>query len=464
MNQQKSKTFETVKLNDGALYGLSDGAKMDPKSSIIEYVDNAEDANASKVSIVYEEENRTLTVLSVEETDLEDLDKLFSLGVRGKLHTKKNGVGKYKQGFKYAGPSLIGEDNAGEIKVAVRPISGNNWGATQRIDYTTDGEYTDNKIEITDDSEMPTGYNFMVKVVGCKNIPRKDIINLHVELGIRYREQIKNGSTCIDINGAKILPQDRLYSNQGARVDYHPAVYLEWNGDKKAATWEWSDLRRTQFNDYELIDYDMTLGLNGRKKGTAVSSRSGVEVAIRGVTIIYDGELLNLVGVQPQPSSSGFRGRLNILNLELADAYIKGGNKSCSSVNKSFSENDDTRAIRMRIKEDYNTVMKRYHVEDTKVKRYRSITDVDEYCNKYCINCTFKFSYDDETVEAFVFDKTDNIIIVNLNSRIMASFTNDKAISLFIMALLDTCEKKKAEEIYKSMKKFKNNRENDDIF
>lgn len=455
----------TVELNDGAMCGLSDGAKMDVKSSVIEYVDNAEDENASKVSIIVDNENKTLTVLSVEETDLEksDYGKLFFLGVGGKLHTKKNGVGKYSQGFKYAGPHLIGEGNVGEVRVAVRPVSGNNWGATQFIDYTNDEKYTDKNIVFTDDSEMPQGYNFMVKVVGCKNISNNDIIKLSVELGIRYREKIENGCTCIDINEVDILPQDRLYSKQGVRVDYHAPIFLEWNGDKRAATWEWSDLRKTQFNDNELIDYDTTLGLQGRQKGTAVSCRSCIEVAINGVTIIYDRELTNITGLQAQPSSSGFRGRLNFLNRDFADAYIKGGNKSCSTVNKSFSENEDTQAIRMRIKDDYNTVIKRYHNEDAKGKKYYSISSLDKYCKDYNIDCGFKFSDDDETVEAFVYEKTDNRIIVNINSGIMAPFKSEIAKILFIISLLDTCKEKTTEDIYKRMKKFKNACENDDI-
>lgn len=66
-----SKGTGTVELNDGALYGLAQGAKMDIKSSIIEFVDNAEDANASMVSIIIDDENNTLTVCSKEDTDLE---------------------------------------------------------------------------------------------------------------------------------------------------------------------------------------------------------------------------------------------------------------------------------------------------------------------------------------------------------------------------------------------------------
>lgn len=465
VNLKENFQTSTVELNDGAMCGLSDGAKMDVRSSIIEYVDNAEDENASKVSIIIDNRNHSLTVLSVEETNLEKNDhgRLFNLGVGGKLHTKKNGVGKYSQGFKYAGPYLIGEGNKGEVRVAVKPISGNLWGATQYIDYTNDENYTDKNIVFTDGTEMPEEYNFMVKVIGCKNISDNDIIKLSVELGIRYREKLENGKTYIEINGVEVIPQDRLYSKYGVRVDYHSPIYLEWNGDSKAATWEWSDLRRTQFNDYELIDYDTTLGLKGRQKGTAVSCRSCIEVAINGVTIIYEKELLNLTGLQAQPSSSGFRGRLNIINRELADTYIKGGNKSCSTINKSFSENEDTKDIRLRIKDDYNTVIKRYHNDDTNSKKYYSIQTLDKYCNDNDIDCNFKFSEDSETVEAFVYEKHDNRIIVNVNSNIMSPFKSEIAKVLFIISLIDNCKGEISETIYKRLKKFKNTCENDDI-
>lgn len=461
------KEFETAKveLNDGALYGMSDGAKMDAKSSIIEYVDNAEDANASKVSIIIDNERHVLTVLSVEETDLEkkDYKKLFNLGVSGKLHTKLNGVGKYSQGFKFAGPSLIGAGNKGEVKVAVRPISGNNWGATQFIDYTNDGNYTDKQIIFTDDNEIPQGYNFMVKVTGCKSITDNDIIKLSVELGVRYREKIEKGSTYIEINGIEVISQDRLYSKYGKRVDYHSPIYLEWKGDEKAATWEWSDLRKTEFNDSELIDYDTTLGIKGREKGTSVSSRSCLEVAINGVSIIYEKELINITGIQPQPSSSGFRGRLNILNRDLADEYIKGGNKSCCTVNKSFSINNDTSIIRQQVKDAYYSIINRYHNDSTKDKKYFSISKLDEWCEFNNIDCTFKFSDDNETVEAFIYDKNDNRIIVNTNSSFMKHFQNDASKCMIIIANINNIKNRSVEDIFKCLRKFKNECENNNI-
>lgn len=455
----------TVELNDGAMCGLSDGAKMDAKSSIIEYVDNAEDENASLVSIKIDKENHTVIVLSKEETNLEEKDcgKLFNLGVGGKLHTKANGVGKYSQGFKYAGSALIGEGNKGQVCVAVCPVSGNKWGAIQTIDYTDDEKYTDKHILITDGSEIPDEYNFMVKVNGCKDISDNDIIKLGVELGIRYREKIEKGQTIIDINGAKVLPQDRLYSKFGKRVDYHSPCYLSWNGDEKAAIWEYSDTRMSQFNDTELIDYDTTLGLQGRQQGTAISCRSGVEVAINSVTTIYDKELFNLIGIQPQPSSSGFRGRLNILNTELADKYLKGGNKSCSTVNKSFSENEDTKEIREVIKDSYYNVIKRYHNDAIKNKKYCTIGSLDTYCENNHFDFRFKFLSADKNVEAFTYDNIDNIIIINENSSIMAPFKTDHAKCIFIISLLVTCKGQTIEDTCKRMKKFKNCLENDDI-
>lgn len=465
MNQNFTKT--TIELNDGALCGLSDGAKMDVKSAIVEYVDNAEDEGASKVSIYYDKSTKTLTVLSVEKTDLEMscYRKLFSLGVGGKLHTKKNGVGKYSQGFKYAGPYLIGEGNKGEVRVAVRPVSGNNWGAVQYIDYTNDENYTDKYIEFNDGSEIPEGYNFMVKVVGCKDIPNIEFLKLKVDLGIRYREKIVNGETEIYINNNKIKPQDRLYSKHGCRVDYHSPVYLEWNGNKKAATWEWSDLRKTDFEDIELIDYDQRLGIQGRQKGVAISSRSCVEVAINGVTIIIDGkgEFKNLTGIDAQPSSSGFRGRLNILDRDLADTYIKGGNKSCSSILSSFSDNDDTLNIRTVIKDDYNKVVNRYKDDEKKRELYFSIPTIDDWCKNNNVNCTFKFSHDSDTVEAFTYESNYNQIVVNTNSNIMSPFKTENAKILFIMSFLYNNTDLTNEGIYKRLKKFKNICEIDEI-
>lgn len=466
LNEKENLNVEEVylELTDGAMCGLSDGAKMSVLSSIVEYVDNAEDANASKISILIDD--NSISVLSVEQTNLErkDYKKLFSLGVGGKLHTKKTGVGKYSQGFKYAGPHLIGSGNFGEVRVCVKPISGNNWSATQYINYTDDSHYTDKKIILSNDvSDMPEGYNFMVRVDGCKKISNIDIIKLQIELGIRYREKITNGITCIEINGIPVKPQDRLYSQHGVRVDYHEPVYFSWRGNENAISFEWSDLKKTEFNDNELIDYDQTIGIKGRQKGTSVSCRSGIEVAINGVTIIPDRELNNIIGVSEQPKSCGFRGRINILNVDLADCHVKGGNKSCSSVSKSFIEDEDTLEIRKYISEIYNKVINRYKSEINVEKQYYSIPELDEYCKNSNIECDFKFSNADKDIEAFVYEKTYNRIVINVNSGLMTPFSSDKAKLLFIISLIYNYSGQATEDIYKRMKKFKNSCEIDEI-
>ena len=446
-----------LELTNGAMCGLSDGAKMSVVSSIVEYVDNAEDENASKVSILID--SNSISVLSVEQTNLErkDYKKLFSLGVSGKLHTKKTGVGKYSQGFKFAGPNLIGDGNAGEVKICVRPISGNNWSATQYIDYTVDYEYKDKDIDLSEDvSDMPEGYNFMVKVDGCKNISNIDIIKLQIELGIRYREKIENGKTHIEINGITVEPQDRLYSKHGVRVDYHEPVYFTWKGHENAISFEWSDLKKTDFNDIELIDYDQTLGIKGRQKGTSISSRSGIEVAINGVTIIPEGELKNIIDVMMQPSSSGFRGRINILNTDLADIHIKGGNKSNSSVCRTFIEDENLLEIRKYISEVYNKIINKYKSENYTNKQYYSIPVLDRYCKNNNIECEFKFSNTDKDYETFVYEKTYNRIVVNVNSNLMSLFCSDFDKCVFIISLIDKCKEQTVEDIYKQMKKFKN--------
>jgi len=462
----EEKKFDTcVELADGAMYGLSDGAKMDIRSSIIEYVDNAEDENASFVSIEIDDITHTISVMSIENTDLEleDCGKLFNLGVGGKLHTKKNGVGKYSQGFKYAGPCLIGEGNKGEIRVEVRPISGNDWGAIQYVDYVNDGHYSDKHIKYADQIEMPYEYNFMVKVSGCKAISPVEITKLKIDLGIRYRERIEKGLTIIVINGEEILPQDRLYSRFGSRVDYNKSEYFEWKEDKMSMCFESSDLRLMDFNDTDLIEYDNTLGIQGRQKGVSVSSRSGIEIAVNGVTIINDKEFYNLTGLQPQPSSSGFRGRLNILNPDLADAFIKGGNKSCSMVNKSFSENEDTLAIRSLIKEQYYKVIRRYHTEESKRKTYYSISYIDTWCKENDIKCRFKFLEEDKNYEAFVYDKVDDIIKVNINSSLMKCYNTDYCRSIFIIAFIHAYSGMNGEEICKKFRIFRNTCENINI-
>jgi hypothetical protein len=88
---------------------------------------------------------------------------------------------------------------------------------------------------------------------------------------------------------------------------------------------------------------------------------------------------------------------------------------------------------------------------------------LDKYCKDKGIDCSFKFSDDSETVEAFVHEKADNRIIVNINSGIMTPFKSETAKVLFIISLLDSCKGETTEGIYKRMRIFKNNCENDEI-
>lgn len=458
-------------LNDGALVNLSNGAKMEFISSVTEFVDNAEDAGASKVVIEIDNDKRILTVLSVEDTDFEasDWKRLFFLGSGEVMHTKKSGVGKYSQGFKYAGANLIGEGNKGEVVVGVRPISNNNWGAIQHIDYTNKKKYSDKNIDLCsiDEVDMPDGYNFMVKLSGIKTIKDDDIIKLAVHLGVRYREKIESGKTEIWINDMEVKPQDRLYSKMGGRVDYHKPIPIEWNGDKEAVTWEWSDLGSTRFDSSEYILYDTTLGIKGRSEGVRSLPRSGVEIAINGVTVIFDEAdttFRNILNLSIQYYATGWRGRLNIKNLELADKYIKGGNKSNNSIDKSFATNEDVKKIRDEIKDAYNTVCERESPKIISGCKYSENESLNTWFKeKTGFDCHFKFKKCGETVKTFVLDDGD--ICVNITSDFMSPFKCSKeAISVLLFSIIGSCDSFDCiESVIKKLKKFENDCEHYEI-
>lgn len=445
-------------LNDGALVNLSNGAKMEFISSVTEFVDNAEDAGASKVVIEIDNDKRILTVLSVEDTDLEmsDWERLFFLGSGKVMSTKKSGVGKYSQGFKYAGANLIGEGNKGEVVVGVRPNSNKDWGAIQHIDYTNKKKYSDKNVDLCsiDEVDMPDGYNFMVRLVGINEVKDSDIVKLMIRLGIRYREKIENGETKIlirnyekdgEVSELDILPQDRLYSKMGCRVDYHEPIPIEWNGDKEAVVWEWSDLGITRFEPNEYIDYDNPrIVTRGRKAETGVMSldRSGVEIAINGVTIIYgeaETTFRNILGVSIQYYATGWRGRLNIKNLELADKYIKGGNKSNSSIDKSFSTNDDVEEIREKIKEAYDIVCRRESSVRDSYSGLSEVKGLNEWMRKEIgLNVCFKFG---KLGRFETFTQHGDEIYVNLVSKFMSTFKGSKeAISIFLFSVIKNCD------------------------
>lgn len=393
VNMQNEKTFKST-LSDGALINLAEGNKMDVISSIIELVDNAADANASKIDITYSPTENVLQVLSKEPNltlGFNDYGKIFNLGKGNVIKTKSTGVGKYSQGLKYASAFLIGKGNKGKLHIAVKPINDKAWGMTQHFDYCSSNAYTDQKLTREDNFSIDGDYNFMVKIEGCRNISNENILSLQIKLGIRYRSLIQTGKIVIKINNITINPIDRLYSHMGEKVGYSGKIYLEWKGDKKAAVFEWSDLRMHDFSDTELNLYDTNLDYQAIKSNICLTDHSCVEIAVHGVTIIYDKVLKELTGQQIQPSSAGFRGRLNFLNTELADEYIYGGNKSNCSVRKTFAKNQDTAIIRQKVKEaNINAIIKYKYLN--KKKSY-TIPHLDNFCRQNNINVQFMFEH-----------------------------------------------------------------------
>jgi hypothetical protein len=453
-----------LKLNNGALLGLSEGAKMNVKSAIVEFVDNAEDANASRVDVIFDYVTNKLQVCSIENTNLEkeDYEKIFNLGVGRKIKTIKNGVGKYSQGFKYAGPCLIGEGNRGSVIVCVKPMSGRVWSAIQFIDYTDPDNYKDEDIKITGDiSEMSSIYNFMVQINGCKKIERKELDELRVELGIRYRIKLQNKATKIFINGKEVLPQDRLYSKFGVMVSYHEPKFYAWNGDEKAISVEWSDVR-DGVRKYDILKDSANLiaydnGEHVKDKRVSVSDRSCFEIAIQGISIIYDGELYSLIGVKNQPSSAGLRGRINILNSDLADKLISGGNKSNCVVNNYFRKAKELETLRNDIAKIYNNTINKYKESDDESENdYKAIPSFDKWCDDKKLNCRFRFGNKGKQIETFIYDEKFPWINVNTGSTLMESFKNDKARELFMISLVEPHSQETIETIFKKLKRFKN--------
>lgn len=445
------ETFK-IQLSNGSLANLADGVKMDVNSSIIELADNAYDAEATEINIVIDNAKHYLCIFSKEKNNNLTKDKarsiLYSLGQGQELKTKQNGIGKYNQGFKYAGPYLIGKGNHGIVSVDCIPNNGEAWSTEQPINYLNGESYSDTIVNFVPFKGIKNGYNFKVEIIGCRNITPTDITKLKIILGIRYRKKISSKEILIKINNDSIEPIDRLYQHLGKRVNYN-CQWFSYKGRTNAAKYEWSDLKIGNIQENELCKYDTSLGINRRESGVNVRSRSGVEIAINDVTIINEGELENLCGTELQPSSAGFKGRLTIYDTELADTYIKGGNKSSSIVDKSFAINQDTKEISTAIK-DSNAKFISMHHKDR--KEYVKIYTPSYIKNWPNFSLNICFINDDDDVNPITLDHNKDRILVNRNHKWFKSLNTDENISKIVLSLIRNC--KTISEAYSIMYSF----------
>ena len=311
-------------LNDGAQKSFSDGLQMNTISSIIELLDNSNDANSIYDELFYDEKNNTLTLLSKELSNLDDITHkvIFNFGTSHKLRTKQNGIGKYSQGLKLANSNLI--DKEGTAFYGLVNSKGEKKGWYQYINYENEENYTDRKIyDLNGNFEIKDGFNFKVEIDGCKKITNDILYRLSIEAGLRYRYGIENGEKTIKINNASVRPQDRLYkkflNKKEKNIDFYDKVFLPWNGVENAVSFEWVDLTNADIEEEELIDLDNMHG-RGNRPGVNVLNRAGLEIVVNGVTITYGKDVTeDFCDIQFQQSCIPFRGRLEIFNNELND-------------------------------------------------------------------------------------------------------------------------------------------------
>jgi len=338
------------------------------------------------------------------------------------------------------------------------------------LDFSNSEHYTDKHIEILPECIIPIGYDFMVDIKGCPTIKDSDIVKLKAFVGVRYNEKIKNGDTKIIINDDEIDGQDRLYSHLGLRVDYHEKEYFSWRGDDKAIAIEWSDLRFPEYTDREplseddYIMYDMSLGLSGRQKGVKVTKRSGIEVCVNGITVIQDdmdkvaSSLLNII---TQPSSSGWRARVSIYNNELADLYLRGGNKSNVVMLPEINDDPELQPLIDKLKKGYDEMMKRYHALE---KDTHYIKKVDCWCHIHNIDTKFMFGALNANFVTFQKSKNeDDTIIINFSKPLFKGFGTDDSKALYFIAMIQNCGGYSTDEILNHLDKFESMLKTDDI-
>lgn len=432
-----------------SVHSLSEGSQMDPINSIIELTDNAIDAGASKISIEYDEKTRTLTISSIEDEKhtLTDWEDLFNLGSRGAPKTKAGGIGKFNQGFKYACSCLVGGNNYGSVIVVSKPLGCARW----KIDYSDDVRYEDLEYQVTD--KLPDGigeYNFIVRIEGCVSIDMKAQKELKQKLGIRYRQIIDDGSCEFYLFNGIIDSIDVLYSHLGDRVGYKKVENLGWRSNPNAAIFESVDLRMGDLKEEEYLAYDYG---DSKRRGVNCSSRSGVEIVYNGVTLIETGDssvIKGLIGIDAQPSTSGYRARLTIRDKDMFDTYIStGGNKCKNKINDLFKDDEETKKIRDVIRNSYNDVLVKYHQEASKSIRETHIDGLDEWLKKEGI--TIRFSFYQGEADAYAFSKSiqeENTIRVNTKNKLFASYHQGEiGRASFIMAFMRSMPNSSLDEV-----------------
>ncbi len=451
-------------LNDGALHGLAKGANMTFVSSICELADNGKDANASEITLDFsrEKEHNTLIIRYKEDTNLQkdEVNRLFNLGNPKKAQTKKNGIGKYNQGFKYACANLIG-DNKGTVRVEVKPQNGEPWAVVQTIDYSNDEQYTDQNLYYVNPEYLNDEYSFIVVIQGAKMPNKNEKYELKWKLGLRYRSLLVSNEMQIKINDEPIKPIDRLYSLYGDRAGYKSPVYFPYKDNPKAFKWECSDLSETHFSENELCDYD-NQHKQGVERGVAVTSRAGIELCVNGISIVEDGLLFELIGKQLQPSGSSWRGRLTLEDNRVVDDHITGGNKCKCVIQDSFITDPNTEEIRRAIKLSHSQYISE-HIDEFKNKKYCStIKALDALYQNKIVSTRFLFYYNDDTRELFCKDEANNTIEVNASHRIFKN-KKEEDCAIFVWSIIRHCSNEDIKQIYKELNNFKNELLNNDL-
>lgn len=424
-----------IELENGALNGMASGAKMDKFASIFELTDNVIDARGTEMRINVR--NGVLSIIAKEELDytLETANVFFKLGRNQMARTNKNGVGKYSQGFKYACANLVG-NNRGDVILEMRNRYNQHFGIKWILDYSNPQHYSDKELyEIpVNELTLPKNYQFMVRI---PNVYFKDIYEetmLRIKLGIRYREIIEDDKCAIYLNGIKIKPIDRLYSNQNKQF-LKDILYkrAEFNINDSIVIVETCDLRNKVFEDYEYNLYDNS-GIKGRNKGVNVENRRGIEISINGITISECGNISSILGVSPQPSSNGFRARISAEGC-FFDKYINGANKSDCNVIKGFYYCEEMAELLEFLNKEYNDAVQRNKESDR--KNYKSSFILNELMKECNINRTFGIVANKCEV-SFKEENPNSPIIINCKSEFFekCKITTKESAEMFVYSIL----------------------------
>lgn len=401
-----SREIKNINVPNNFLLDLSKNAGYSIIDAINELIDNAKDANAKKVEILFDENNNILTIKDDGNgMQYSAIEKCFNLnGSNNKYNA--NASGRFGMGMKTGIVCLCNLSNNDSLSnVIIKSKAMNDSGVTIFYNVSRDNNM---RYELTNECDLKNHGTIIEINNTC--MTTNDINDLRNLLGTYYYPIMSTNDFNIYLNGIKINPEDPLYrTNKNVMEDqYIDSINVVLNEKTYTFHIHCVNLNNNKignnFNKYDSC----------RRKKVEVTENSGLYI-IYGNRYIALGNNLNLVGKSLQPSAAGIRLELTIpkelseilgvqwnKTSKLTPFYkIKEFNILCTTIKKIFSEYISSRrnnALSNSEKKVNNKLAKKFKLNDTQYT-----IDVD------CV---------ENTNDPWIFSPRNKKIVLNKNSEV----------------------------------------------